>query len=176
MRHRIAGRKLSRSSGHRKALFRNLIKDLFRHERVRTTEAKARAMRSQAEKLITLSRRGQREAILELVQANDVERLGAMIQVKRARKLLNLAREAQELEGEARRAKEEQLEQTVQAMGVHARRLAAARLNDPAIVRKLFDELGPRYQNRPGGYTRLLKLGRRQGDAAPMALIELVEE
>jgi large subunit ribosomal protein L17 len=61
-------------------------------------------------------------------------------------------------------------------MGVHARRLAAAQLTDPEIVRKLFDDLGPRYQARPGGYTRILKLGYRQGDAAKMALIELVEE
>ena len=176
MRHRIAGRKLSRSSGQRRALFRNLITDLFRHERVRTTDAKARSIRSQAEKLITLSRRGQAEAILELAQANDEQRLGAMIRVKRAQRLLNLAREARELAGDEKAAKQEELERTVRAMGVHARRLAAARLNDPAVVRKLFDELGPRYQNRPGGYTRVLKLGHRQGDAAPMALIELVEE
>lgn len=176
MRHRLAGRKLSRSSGQRRALFRNLITDLLRHERLQTTDAKARAIRSQAEKLITLSRRGQTEAILELVQANDEQRLGAMIQVKRAQRLLNLSREARELTGDERTAKQAELEQTVRAMGIHARRQAAARLNDPAVVRKLFDELGPRYQNRPGGYTRLLKLGHRQGDAAPMALLELVEE
>ena len=117
MRHRKAGRKLGRSSGHRKALYRNLITELFRHERIKTTEAKAKAIRPLAEKLITLGKRGD----------------------------------------------------------LHARRLAAARLNDPLVVKKLFDELAPRYEDRPGGYTRILKLGRRQGDGAEMAIIELVE-
>ncbi len=117
MRHRKAGRKLGRSSGHRKALYRNLITELFRHERIKTTVAKAKAIRPLAEKLITLGKRGD----------------------------------------------------------LHARRLAAARLNDPLVVKKLFDELAPRYENRPGGYTRILKLGRRQGDGAEMAIIELVE-
>jgi large subunit ribosomal protein L17 len=176
MRHRVAGRRLSRSSGHRKALYRNLITDLFRHERVQTTDAKARAIRGKAEKLITLSRRGQAEAILDLAKANDEQGLAALVQTKRAQKLLFLAREAQELSGEEKESKEAQLEQTVRAMAVHARRLAAAQLTDPEIVRKLFDDLGPRYQGRPGGYTRILKLGYRQGDAAKMALIELVEE
>ena len=176
MRHRVAGRRLGRSGGHRKALYRNLITDLFRHERLRTTDAKARAIRSQAEKLITLSRRGQTEAILELARANDEQGLAVLVQAKRAKRLLALAREAEELAGEEQEAKEAELEQTVRAMGVHVRRQAAARLNGPEVVRKLFDELGPRYQGRPGGYTRILKLGFRQGDAAPMALIELVEE
>ena len=176
MRHRKAGRRLNRSSGHRKALYRNLITDLFRHERIQTTEAKARAIRGQAEKLITLSRRGQSDAILDLAKANDEQRLAALVQQKRAKKLLGLAQEAQELSGDDQEAKEAELEQTVRAMGVHARRMAAGRLSDPEVVRKLFDELGPRYQERPGGYTRLLKLGHRQGDGAAMALIELVEE
>ncbi len=117
MRHRKAGRRLSRSSGHRKALYRNLIAELFRHERIRTTEAKARAIRPLAERLITLGKRGD----------------------------------------------------------LHSRRLAAARLNDPEMVKKLFEELAPRYRDRPGGYTRLLKLGQRQGDGAKMAILELVE-
>jgi large subunit ribosomal protein L17 len=125
MRHRVAGRKLGRSKDERVALRRILIKQLFEHERIRTTEAKAKAIRSQAEKLITLAKRGNQE-------------------------------------GEA-------------AM-VHARRLVAARLSDPKIVKKLFDDIAPRYVERQGGYTRILKLGLRQGDAAEMALIELVEE
>ena len=168
MRHRIAGRKLGRTSGQRKALYRNLITDLFRHERLETTQVKARAIRAQAEKLITLSRRGQVDRILELVEANDEAGLARLIQAKRARKLIALA--------DTPDASEAALEAAVHQMAVHARRLAAARLNGPEIVQKLFDELGPRYQDRPGGYTRILKLGQRKGDAAPMALIELVTD
>jgi large subunit ribosomal protein L17 len=129
---------------------------------VRTTEAKARAIRRHAEKLITLSRRGQTERILELARASDQAALSQLIQTKRAEKLLAVDEDA--------------LPDTVRAMGVSARRLAAARLNGRAAVRKLFDELGPRYMDRPGGYTRILKLGYRKGDAAPMALIELVTD
>jgi ribosomal protein L17 len=132
------------------------------HEKVQTTEAKARAIRRHAEKLITLSRRGQTERILELARANDQVALSRLVQAKRAEKLLA--------------TDPDQLEETVRAMGVNARRQAAGRLNGPAAVRKLFDELGPRYMERPGGYTRILKLGYRKGDAAPMALIELVTE
>lgn len=125
MRHRLKGKRLNRSSGHRKALRRNLIKDLFNHERIRTTKAKASAVRGQAEKLITLAKRG------------------------------NAGEEAQV---------------------VHARRIASGRLNDPAIVKKLFDDIAPRYVDRPGGYTRILKLGIRPGDSSEMVLLELVEE
>lgn len=174
MRHRIAGRKLGRTSGPRKALYRNLVTDLFRHERLKTTRVKARAIRSQAEKLITLSRRGQTERILELVRANDEAALGRLIQVKRAKKLLALAQPSPD-SGPSDQA-QEALESAVRLMAVHARRQAAAQLNGPDIVRKLFDELGPRYQDRPGGYTRTLKLASRKGDAAPMALIELVTD
>jgi large subunit ribosomal protein L17 len=114
--------------GHRTALRRNLVTELFRHEAIRTTRTKAEAIRGQAEKLITLAKRG----------------LAA---------------------GETDPAKE-----------VHARRLAAARLNDPAIVQKLFNEIAPQYQDRPGGYTQMFKLGLRKGDAAPMVLLKLVED
>jgi large subunit ribosomal protein L17 len=137
MRHRVAGRRLNRSSGNRKALRRNLVTALLHHERIETTEAKAKAVRGQAEKLITLAKRG-------LVA-----------------------------------------EQEDPARGVHARRLAAGRMNrwvaepDGAVVdilEKLFDDIAPRYADRPGGYTRVYKLGPRKGDAASMVLLELVEE
>lgn len=124
MRHQIAGKKLGREKDERTALRRILVKQLFEHERIRTTRAKAEAVRGQAERLITLAKRG-----------NEA--------------------------GEARM--------------VHARRLAAARLGDASAVKKLFDDIAPRYESRPGGYTRLVRLGQRQGDAAEMVLLELVE-
>jgi len=124
MRHRVAGVKLGRSKGHRIALRKNLVKQLFEHERIQTTRAKAEAVRGQAERLITLAKNG------------------------------NQAGEAKE---------------------VHARRLAAARLGDPVAVKKLFDDIAPRYETRPGGYTRIIKLGQRRGDAAEMVILELVE-
>ena len=125
MRHRVAGRKLGRKKDVRAALRRNLVKQLFEYERIRTTRAKAQAVRGQAERLITLAKRG------------------------------NAAGEAQM---------------------VHARRLAAARLSDPESVKKLFDDIAPRYEDRPGGYTRIVKLGPRMGDAAEMVILELVED
>jgi large subunit ribosomal protein L17 len=103
------------------------VKQLFEHERIRTTKAKAQAIRGQAEKLITLAKRG------------------------------NAAAEENP------------------AKMVHARRLAAARMDDPAAVRMLFDDIAPRYTDRPGGYTRMLKLGPRVGDRAEMVILELVE-
>ena len=125
MRHRIAGFKLGRSSGHRTALRRNLMTEFFRHERIRTTRTKAAAIRGAAERLITTAKHGNADG---------------------------------------------------GAKAVHARRLVAGRLNDPQMVKKLFDDIAPRFANRPGGYTRVIKLGQRPGDAADMVLLELVEE
>jgi len=125
MRHKVAGRKLGRSTGQRRALRRNLLTELFRHERIRTTRAKATAVRGEAEKMITKAKRS------------------------------NAAGEAKT---------------------IHARRLASAMLNDSEVVKKLFDDIAPRYVERPGGYTRVLKLGPRLGDAAEMVILELVEE
>lgn len=125
MRHKVAGSRLNRRHGSRNALRRNLVKQLFENERIRTTKAKAKAIRGQAEKLITLAKRS------------------------------NATEEESKI--------------------VHARRLAASRLEDAEIVKKLFDDIAPRYVDRPGGYTRTLKLGFRYGDKADMVLIELVE-
>ena len=136
MRHKVAGKKLSRSKDARKALRRNLIKQLFYHERIRTTRAKAQAIRGEAERLITIAKRGNAAG-------------GAAM--------------------------------------VHARRLVASRLGSAYIgggedeeriniVNKLFDDIAPRYADRPGGYTRMLKLGPRLSDGAEMVLLELVEE
>ena len=125
MRHRVAGYKLSRGKDERRALRRILIKQLFEHERIQTTRTKAEAVRGQAERLITLAKRG------------------------------NAAGDAQM---------------------VHARRLAAARLSDADAVKKLFDDLAKRFENRPGGYTRMIKLGPRHGDSAEMVILELVED
>ena len=126
MRHQIAGYRLSRSTGQRNALRRTLIRQLFEHERITTTRAKASAIRGQAEELITLAKNSSSKS--------DIEK-------------------------------------------VNARRLASSYLGNAAdTVKKLFDDLGPRYSKRPGGYTRMLKLGPRLGDAAEMVLLELVEE
>ena len=122
MRHRRAGRQLNRSGGQRKALFRSLTVELFDHEVIHTTDAKARAIRPQAEKLISLAKRG------------------------------------------------------VLGNRVHAQRLAMARLNDVVVVKKLFNDIAPRYASRPGGYVRITRLGPRKGDGAEMVQIELVEE
>lgn len=117
MRHRKSGRKFSRTSAHRKAMFRNMTASLVEHELIKTTLPKAKELRRVAEPLITLSK-------------ND---------------------------------------------SVANRRLAFSRLRDDAAVAKLFDELGPRYSERPGGYLRILKCGFRAGDKAPMAYVELVD-
>ena len=117
MRHGVAGRKFSRPTDHRLALYRNLVSDLVRYEKITTTEAKAKEIRGQAERLITLGKRGD----------------------------------------------------------LHARRLVQSKLYDTALVDKLMHVIAPRYAERAGGYTRIVKLGPRHGDAAPLAQIQLVE-
>ncbi|MDT7883553.1 MAG: 50S ribosomal protein L17 [Thermoflexus sp.] len=124
MRHRVAGKTLSRDKDHREALARNLATQLFLHGAIETTEAKAEFVQAYAEKLITLAKKA--------------------------------------LEDPSRQ--------------VAARRLAAARLYGREVVKKLFDEIAPRYRDRNGGYTRIYKLGFRRGDAAPMARLELVQD
>lgn len=117
MKHRVGYNRLGRKASHRRAMMRNLATSLFRHERIRTTKARARELRRYAEKMIT-------------------------------------------------RAKVD---------SVHNRRIIAADIGDKAVLAKLFTDIGPRFANRPGGYTRILKIGFRQGDAAEMVIIELVD-
>ncbi|HHW11543.1 MAG TPA: 50S ribosomal protein L17 [Firmicutes bacterium] len=109
-------RRLGRPAGHRKALFRNLVTELIRHEKITTTETKAKEIRALAEKMITLGKQGD----------------------------------------------------------LSARREVAKVIMDKAVVKKLFDEVATRYADRNGGYTRVVRIGPRRGDAAPMAVIELV--
>lgn len=115
MRHRKKGRQLSRTRSHKRAALRNMATSLFRHERIRTTKAKAKELRPFAEKLISLARTD----------------------------------------------------------GMHARRRAHRHIADTEILGKLFDDIGPRFRDQEGGYTRVLKLGARKGDGAEMAIIEL---
>jgi large subunit ribosomal protein L17 len=114
MRHLNQGRKLSRTSAHRKALFRNLVLALVQHERIKTTDAKAKELRRYADRMVTLGKRG------------------------------DLA----------------------------ARRLAFAFIQSRDAVKRLFDEIAPRFKERNGGYTRVVKFGFRRGDAAPLSIVE----
>jgi len=116
MRHRVAGRKLSRHTQHRELMFRNMVVSLLQHERIQTTLAKAKELRGWVDKIITLGKKG----------------------------------------------------------SLHARRHAFALLRNKEIVKKLFDEIVPRLKKREGGYTRVYKMGWRQGDGAPLSLVELV--
>ena len=116
MRHRVAGRKLSRHTQHRELMFRNMLVSLLQHERIKTTLAKGKELRSWADRIISLGKQGT----------------------------------------------------------LHARRRAFALLRNEGIVKKLFDEIAPKLKNREGGYTRVFKLGWRQGDGAPLSLVELV--
>jgi large subunit ribosomal protein L17 len=165
MRHRKAGRHLKRSTGHRRALYRNLMTELFRHERLKTTEAKARAVRPLAERLVTKARKARTERLVELAQQRNVEKLSAWFNAKRAEQLVELAD----------RGDDEALEQMAQQMALHARRQVLAVLTDKDVAHKLVEEIAPRFDDRPGGYTRMFKLGMRRGDAAKMAVLELVE-
>jgi large subunit ribosomal protein L17 len=125
MRHKVAGYRLGRTSGARTALRRNLVRQLFTHDRIRTTKAKAAAVRGEAEKIITIARNS--------ASASD-------------------------------------------AAKVAARRRVISKLGDNSTVKRLFDEVAPRFANRNGGYTRVVKLGPRLGDSAEMVILELVEE
>jgi large subunit ribosomal protein L17 len=165
MRHRKAGRRLKRSSSHRRALYRNLMTELFRHERIQTTEAKARAIRPLAEKMVTKARKARADRLVELAKQRDEQRLSTWFNARRASQLIELADEGNE----------DALEQMAGAMALHVRRQVLATLTDNDIAHKLVEEIAPRFEDRPGGYTRMFKLGMRRGDAAKMAVLELVE-
>lgn len=117
MRHRLSGRKLNRTSSHRKAMFANMAAALVKHEQIKTTLPKAKELRPFVEKLVTLGKRGD----------------------------------------------------------LHARRQIIAKTRDETTAKKLIDTIAPRYDGRPGGYIRVLKAGFRQGDNAPMAIIEFID-
>ena len=117
MRHKKSGRKLGRTSSHRKAMFRNMATSLLLHETIKTTLPKAKELRKVVEPLITLAKK------------DDISN----------------------------------------------RRLAFSRLRDKVIVGKLFNDLGPHFKERPGGYLRILKIGQRSGDSAPMAIVQLID-
>lgn len=166
MRHRVAGKKLNRSPDRRAALRRGLIGDLFRHEAIVTTAARAAAIRGQAEKLITLARnRGSVDDLVELAKAGDRATLARRATPTQAEMLLRVAR-----------SDPDRLTQAAAGIAANARRQAARVLYHPDVVKRLFDEIAPRYSTRNGGYTRTFKLGTRKGDAAPIVQIELVEE
>ena len=117
MRHNLKGRKLSRTTAHREALFSNMVTSLFEHEKIKTTVPKSKELRRTAEKLITMAKKD----------------------------------------------------------NLHSRRLASKKVRDSEVLKKLFENIAPRYANRNGGYTRIIKIGARFGDSAPMSIIELVE-
>lgn len=165
MRHQRSGRHLGRSSGHRRALYRNLMTELFRHERLKTTEAKARAIRPLAERLVTKARKARAERVVELAKQRDTKKLSAWFTSKRADQLVTLVDQGDEAS----------LEKMAQQMALHARRQVLAVLTDKDVALKLVEEIAPRFEDRPGGYTRMFKLGTRQGDAARVVLLELVE-
>ncbi len=167
MRHRVAGRGLSRDTNHRKMLRRNLISDLFRYDKIKTTTAKAKAIRGKAEKLITLARnRGDAERLIELAEDGDEETLRQLVTDGQAARLLRLHAD-NDADG---------LEREAHAIAVHAQRLVARTITDREILDRLFHEVAPRYLGRPGGYTRIVRLGFRKGDAADMVMLQLVEE
>ena len=168
MRHRVAGRRLGRDTGHRNMLRRNLITELFRNDKIKTTSAKAKAVRAEAEKMITLARnRGDAERLIDLAEGQNSDDLGALVTKAQAIRLLNAA-DADD-EGVS-------LEREANAIAVHAQRTVGKKIKDHDVLYKLFHEIAPRYLKRPGGYTRLVKMGPRHGDNAEMVMLMLVEE
>lgn len=148
------------------AIRRGLIGDLFRHEAVTTTQARAAAIRGQVEKLITLARnRGNVDELVALAKSGDRATLARRTTPNQAEMLLRAAKE-----------NPDGLSKAAAGIAAAARRQAARILYNQDVLKRLFDEIAPRYSERNGGYTRTFKLGMRKGDAAPMVKIELLEE
>lgn len=146
MRHRNRGRKMSRDTEHRWALFRNLATSLFAHERISTTVAKAKELRPFAEKLITIAKRG--SASLQRAKEDDKDAKSAGEALTQRRRLMAL---------------------------LGGKKKVIVGKEEVNVIDKLLKEIGPRFQDRPGGYTRIVKRAhRRLGDAAPTAYIELL--
>jgi len=164
MPHQVFGRHLGRNAAQRQSLFRNLMTELFRYDRIKTTEAKAKAVKGEAEKLITRAKRGEPSRLVGFAQDGNTDRLKAMVGPVQAEKLLGLARDG----------KAEDLEKSAAAMALHARRHILRTIKDQAVVDRLIHEIAAQQIDRPGGYTRIIKLGPRQGDAADMVFLELV--
>ncbi len=176
MRHNKKKRHLGRDHDHRKALRKNLIRELFENERIRTTSAKAKFVRGEAEKLITLARnRGDLERIIELAEDGDEETLNRILTKGQAARVLRWTQSDERFYEDKKGNERDHLEDEVKGIVVHAQRLARKRVTDRDTLDKLFYDIGPRYFERSGGYTRIIKLGPRKGDAAEMVFLELVE-
>ena len=170
MRHRKSGRKLGRTSAHREAMLRNLVSNLFEHGRVTTTVAKAKEARALAERCIGYAKKGL-EAMAEVdSQIPELKKQSADLRAKL--EAAGSDDEKRELNKQINRVGKQIA--SLQAKGNHFKRLALQRLHRKQIVNQLWDEIAPRYGDRPGGYTRVLKAGFRKGDNAPIALFELV--
>lgn len=208
MRHRVAGNRMSMPEPRRRAARRSMMAGLIRYDRIETTEARARAIRSEVEKLIDTAVKGRQAAQLHLHSAiSDEDKAQQILAFARRGRysldkkvssneeradlhkapLTDKGRKFLESKLKGRReellriiSNEDEAEQALQAayesmvIELHARRRILSSMPDELVVKKMFEELAPRYEGRPGGYTRITKLGKRKGDAADMAQIALV--